>query len=99
MCDLLRMSDTQAPSLANGAFIWVDTPDNGVEPTSELFPEFYLLSLDAFMTPSPRLTKADFAAVALWLSSHEVQLNAMWLQSRVKVGINLSTIFFFNRVH
>lgn len=36
-------------------------PD-GVEPTPELLPEFYPLSLGAFMISSPRLTKADFAA-------------------------------------
>ena len=70
MHDILRVSDTQVPGLVNHAFTWVDTPDDGVEPTPELFPEFYLLSLDAFMTSSPRMTKADFAAVALWLSSH-----------------------------
>jgi hypothetical protein len=81
------MSDTHAPpGLANGTFTWVDTPDDSVKPTPELFPEFYVFSLDAFMTSSRIVTKADFAPVALWLSSHEVQLNAIWLQSSVGVG-------------
>jgi len=76
------IADTQV--LNNSTFTWVDTVDDGILPTPKLFPDFYLLSLDAFTTSSPRMTKADFVAMALWLSSHEVQLNAIWLQDKLK---------------
>lgn len=85
------MSDTKVSGLADNTSTWVETPDDGFGHMPELFPEFYLLNLDAFMTStlSLMITKADFAAVALWLSSHEVQLNTIWLRDKVKVQNHL----------
>lgn len=90
------MSDTKVSGLASDTFAWVETPDDSFGHTPELFPEFYLLNLDAFMTSTMSLviTQADFAAVALWLSSHEVQLNTIWLQDKVKVQNHLLTDLF-----